>query len=122
MLKELFIKNTDIVTVSLYTSRYQFELDKNPNEHSFDSATISFTRNENKPRKRCIRNNRLHIKRDGNLVSKIALNMSYDMAMQFLRKLSFSPIIDEAASYNDRNGEPIFMVNEYWDSKIDNYE
>lgn len=121
-MKEWFIKNSDIVTVYLYTCEYQFDPEKDSNEYPFDSATISFKIYEDVPNKKFVRNKRIHIKKEHDLISEIELNMRYDMAIQFLRRLHFSHTIDDVDDITDEKGQCIFRVNEYWDTEVDTFE
>ena len=122
MIEDYLIKNSDIVIVSLYTWRYQFDSDKYSNEYRFESASIFFKRNSNIPGKRLNRKNRIHIKKENNLMDEIKLQMRYDMAIQFLKRLHFSPVISELNDIIDENGDPIIIIKEHWDTDVKSFE
>lgn len=122
MIEEYRIKNSDIVTVYLYTYQYQCDSDKESNEYPFDSATIFFKKLEKAPKRRLVRKNHINTRKKNNLVCEIGLNMRYDTAMQFLKRLHFSPTIGEADCFTEKNGESIFIIKEYWNTDVKEFE
>ena len=116
------IRNSDIVTVYVYTHPYNCDANQEPNEYPFNCATIFFKKALKSPKKRLIRKNHIHTRKENNLICDICLNMRYDTAVQFLKRLHFSPTIDEADIYTEENGESVFIAKEYWNTDVKEFE